>query len=140
MEKIIKVMENVMAALNTWGTEYDVNTCGFNSRKSKESILRNEPNIVDFKGFDGGKTFKTKFEKFANKPHYSKVIGNCWADDGEFVLIQFFRYYEMDEEDWDNYAAWCGVEDPAEAQAMYGDPEVSRIYMNIRVKKGNTRM
>ena len=135
-EKTKKIMANVMAALNTFGVEYDTNVIGYGVERSLSDLVKGEE-IVDYIGFDGGDNFKTKFAEFIEKPHYYKVSGAYWADDDKYVVIQFSRLYEMDEEDWQEYANWCGCEDPMEAQCNYGDPSPSYIRMNVRITKGN---
>lgn len=133
--KTERVMANVMAALNTFGVEYDTNTYGFGVQRNLSELVDREE-TVDYIGFDGGDNFKTKFAEFIEKPHYYKVSGAYWADDDKYVVIQFARLYEMTEEDWREYASLCGCEDPMEAQCNYGDPSPSYIRMNVRVSKG----
>ena len=124
-----------MAALNTFGIEYDTNTSGFGVKRKVNELKKEE--TIEYLGFDGGDNFKTKFFKFIEEPHYSNVRGAYWADDGKYVIIQFSRLYEMSAEDWQNYANCCGCDDPEEAQCQYGEPTSSYIRMNMRVAKGN---
>lgn len=134
-EKLSEVMGNVMAALNTFGIEYDTNTSGFGVKRKVNELKTEE--TIEYLGFDGGDNFKTKFFKFIEEPHYSNVRGAYWADDGKYVIIQFSRLYEMSAEDWQNYADWCGYDTPEEAQCQFGEPTSSYIRMNMRVAKGN---
>lgn len=117
------------------GIEYDTNTSGFCVKRKVNEVKREE--TIEYKGFDGGDNFKTKFFKFIEEPHYSNVRGAYWADDGKYVIIQFSRLYEMSAEDWQNYANCCGCDDSEEAQCQYGEPTSSYIRMNMRVAKGN---
>lgn len=129
-------MRNVMAALHTYGIEYDTNVIG--SRVERRlSDLEQKAETVEYIGDDGGDEFKAKFAEFCGRTHYCGIHGACWADDNKFVVVQLSRLYEMDAQDWKEYAEWCGCEDITEAQASYGDPASSYIYINVRVAKGN---
>lgn len=129
-----RVMEHVMSTLNTVGVEYATNTRGFDVQRELSELV-DSVETVDYIGFDGGDNFKTKFAEFIGKPHYYKVRGAYWADDDKYVVIQFARLYEMTDEDWQEYASWCGCEDIMEAQWNYGDPSPSYIRMNVKVIK-----
>ena len=49
MNKLEIVMQNVMAAFNTFGIEYDVNEInGFSISRSKEDLLKAEHEILNF--------------------------------------------------------------------------------------------
>lgn len=133
-DKLNSIMNNVMAALNTFGIEYDVNEVrGFSISCSKENLLKSEQEILNFQE---NKAFKDAFKSFAERPQHSRISGKCWADDADSVIIQFSRSYIMTDKDWDDFAYMCGCSDPFEAQALYGDPDVSHIYFNVRVPKG----
>lgn len=137
MEKTRKVMANVMAAINTFGIEYDTNFVGCRVERKLSDLLKGGKPVKYLEdASDGGKRFQTKWSNFISGPHYRKVRGDCWADDGDSVIIQFSRLYEMNEEDWIEYAYSCGCESPFEAQCCYGDPEPSYKRLNIRVPKG----
>lgn len=134
MNKLEIVMQNVMAAFNTFGIEYDVNEInGFSISRSKESLLESEQEILDFQE---NATFQDAFKSFAERPQHSRISGKCWADDADSVIIQFSRSYIMTDKDWNDFACACGCSDPFEAQALYGDPNVGHIYFNVRVPKG----
>lgn len=136
MNKTEKIMMNVMAALNTFGVEYDTNEeCGFGLKRNLSDLVKEE--TLEFIEFDGGDNFKTKFDNFCKKPHYYKANGAYWADDDGYVVIQFARLYEMDDEDWREYANSCGCDDPYEAQCIYGGPSPSYIRINVKIAKGN---
>lgn len=62
--------------------------------------------------------------------------GWYWADSDDYVVIQFARSYNMDDNDWQEYANMCGYDDPCEAQAMCGDPQTTYIRLNVRIPKG----
>ena len=95
------------------------------------------PNPQTIWGFSkNNKAFKDAFKSFAERPQHSRISGKCWADDSEYVIIQFSRSYIMTDKDWDDFACACGCSDPFEAQALYGDPNVKHIFLNVRVPKG----
>ena len=134
MNNLNNVMNNVMAALNTFGIEYDVNVVSTISISwKKEELLESEQEILNY---EESATFKNSFKSFAERPHFSRISGEGWADDGNCVIIQFVRTYQMDQKDWDDYAHMCGCSDPFEAQALYGDPNVKHIFLNVLVPKG----
>lgn len=136
-------MENVMAALNTFGIEYDPYEYGFEVEKdllylknrTNQEFGKMEEIPVDLINF-AENDFETKFEEFVNMPHFNKISGAYWADDDGYVVIQFSRMYNMTENDWDDFVAWCGCESPEEAIANYGEPSPTYIYLNVRIKKG----
>ena len=132
-EKTKKIMTNVMAALNTFGIEYDVNVSGFDV-ESKLKDLFKKATPVEYDAYKG-EAFKEEFDKFVNMPQYGYTTGTYWADDNDFVVIQFSRTYIMTDEDWEEYAAFYGYANADEAMAC-GDPSPSRIYFNAKVKKG----
>ncbi len=132
--KTRKIMNNVMAALGTFGIEYDVNEIGGNWIEQEMESLKPEIETVDFDL--NCKNFQQKFKDFAEKENYSTMSGSNWADDGGSVVVLLSRIYQMTEEDWDRYASFCGCNDPYEAQAYYGDPTPSYMYMKVRVQKG----
>ena len=133
-DKLNSIMNNVMAALNTFGIEYDVNeVCGFSLCKDQKELLKSEQKVLNFQE---NSTFRESFKSFAERPQHSRISGKCWANDADSVIIQFSRSYIMTDKDWDDFAYMCGCSDPFEAQALYGDPNVSHIYFNVRVPKG----
>lgn len=136
MNKLDNVMNNVMAALNTFGIEYDVNEISaVPICEEKEELLKSEQEVLNFKN----KNFFQNFKSFTARPQYSRISGKCWADDGKYVIIQFKRSYIMTDEDWEKYAIMCGCSDPFEAQGLYGDPNTGYIFLNVRIEKGHLR-
>lgn len=132
--KTKKIMNNVMAALNTYGIEYDTNiSCCQRLEKDPEN-LKKEVETWDYESGEFGE----KFKEFAKEDaHYQGVQGSCWADDGKYVIVQFERLYIRDEQDWEEWLAVTGCNDIYEASINYGDPEASYIFINARVKKGD---
>lgn len=132
--KTKKIMNNVMAALNTYGIEYDTNiSCCRRLEKDPENLKKE----VETWDYESGE-FEEKFKEFAKEDsHYQGVQGSCWADDGKYVIIQFERLYIRDEQDWEEWLAVTGYNDIYEASINYGDPEASYIFINARVKKGD---
>lgn len=144
-DRLEEIMNNVMAAINTTGIAYNINSAGFYVRRKASDLLLKRVETfdtletLDYIGHDGGEKFKTRFFKFLEEPKHSEVHGDYWADDDKYVIIQISRCCEMDQEYWQNYADWCGYDTPEEAQYNYGDPTPSYIRMNIRIPKGDIR-
>jgi len=131
MEKLRKVMQNVMAALNTGGVEYSTSIVGFDHKRDKQD-LEEKGETIAYKDDEG---FASKFDEFANIPQYSKIAGTYWADDEDSVLIQFSRFYKITAENWEKYAVEFGCKD-ADEEFSYGElRSTSRIYLNVRVNK-----
>ena len=138
-EKTEDIMRNVMAALNTYGVEYDTNVWGHEVERQISYLVDGKTKTLDNPQFDfmpGFKEFIEAFKEFVDTPHYSKVRGWYWADSDDYVVIQFARSYNMDDNDWQEYANMCGYDDPCEAQAMCGDPQTTYIRLNVRIPKG----
>ena len=131
--RIKMIMNNVMAALNTFGVVFNTNCySSIPLELSKEKVLEKEEKVVDFKS----PTFDSDFETFREMPGYARVRGKSWCEDTEenTVIVQLSRLYFYTEEDWRNYANFCGFEDPVEAQYECGDPPSRYARLNVRVK------
>lgn len=133
MAELNTVMGNVMAALHTFGIEYDTNCYGFDVRGEIEDPEKS----IEYKGYGDNSKFKKEFEKFLSNPkYYEGIYGKRWMDAEKYVIIQLGRTYKMSEADYDNYAAACGCETFEEAQCLYGDPMYTPLLINVKVRKG----
>ena len=135
MTDLKKVMQNVMAVLNSYGVVYspfEHSDCVFGL--PKDFLLVRESEFIDY----DDKTFPERFQQFATEnPDYLRIFGVNWADDDDAVIIQLARQYEMTEKDWEEYLSQCGCSDPMVACTRYGFPPKYKKYryLNVRVKK-----
>ena len=111
-EKTKRIMANVMAALHTFGIEYNTNVTGYRVERSLSELVKEGEETVDYIEFNVEDNFKTKFKEFIEKPHYYIVSGAYWANDDKYVVIQLSRLYEMDDKYWNDYANWYGCKNP----------------------------
>ena len=141
-EKLQVVMNNVMAALHAFGICYDTNTSGIGRTLEKplEDLLKEESVVYtydDYYDINCHCKFLKAMEAFLNKPHYAaRMSARCWADDGDFVVVQLEKLYIMDESDLLEYAHWAGFSTIEDALYNYGDPVSTYAYFNVRIKKG----
>lgn len=124
MNKIVKVMLAVMAALRTFGIEFDTNVSGFSPYQENLDLkhvvkynMYKDRNVEYLKGFHG---------------QYWKLL-----DENKGVQIQFVRYIEPTEEEADDWANFNGYASYIEAQYAIGDMPWREEHLVVEVHFGH---
>lgn len=128
MEKIEKVMSNVMAALNTFGVEFDTNEwCGVRLHKSPKEV-REKARVI------------LCYDRDLNFESFVGFKGSAWAEEGDEVIILFHKVCLLTKEEQEEYASSLGCASYMEACVNYGDPVLEGEFLAVKIPKGKDKI